>query len=325
MDATDPVPADAAAPVDDLPFDDLPPDEDDYDLADVPDPADVAFDDPPDPATEGDDQVVAGYGPQPTPDADAPIDPLDPFSDPTAMPIFPISQEPQGEDDATIVRRWLPRLAYRRQLLADARAELAAATTDAAKRAARAKVAVREDQVAYAQRIIERHRKPQTTVVERIVRAAMFCYKHRDQIGYTQDRPEELHAQGGVARRWEGISKGLRTKNGQFPGMADCSSFVTWCYWDALGGPNAGPDIVNGEHWAAGYTGSQTQHGSPVAIADARAGDLAFYIREHGAIGHVTVVVAPGKVVSHGGTAGPLLLAIDWPGSRLDSVRRYLS
>ena len=37
------------------------------------------------------------------------------------------------------------------------------------------------------------------------------------------------------------------------PPAADCSSFVTWIYWTAFG---LGPDHLNGQGWAAGYTGS---------------------------------------------------------------------
>jgi len=309
-----------------LPDDVVGPDEDDYDLVEVPDPAEIADDEPPERGEGESDEVVAEMEPQPVAVADQPIDVLDPFMDPGAVRIVPAIDEPGGGggSDEAIVRRWLPRLRIREQLLAAARAELAAATSEEARRRAKAKVAQREAQVAYARRIIERHQRPQTTVVERVVRAALLAYKHRDNIGYTMDRPFELQQQGGVPMRWDGIKNGRRAKNGQYPHMADCSSFVTWCWWDALGGPSAGADIINGANWTQGWTGSQIEHGRKVAISEARAGDLAFYQRGN-SIGHVTVVVAPGKVISHGSQEGPLSLPIDWHNSQLQFVRRYLN
>lgn len=307
--------------------DDLPPDEDDFDAVDYPDPEDGELDSPPPDEGPGDQELAERDPVQPS-RGDAPFNAEFPDDDPAfdlgiLGPDFdgfivPIADEPKPDD--AIVRRWRTRLQVRRQLLADARAELAAAQTPAAIKAARAKVKKRKEQVAYAERIIERHR---TTVTERVVRAASLALEHAALVHYTMDRPFEIEAQHGKARRWDGIRLGLRAKNGQFPRYADCSSFVTWCYWDALGGPTAGPDVINGQGWRAGFTGSQIRNGQPVPVDRARAGDLAFYDR-NGSIGHVAVVVAPGRVISHGSERGPLKLALDFDGT-LRQVRRYAS
>jgi hypothetical protein len=144
----------------------------------------------------------------------------------------------------------------------------------------------------------------------RAVRSAMLGLKHRSQIGYTQG-----------PRRWEGINRRRRAHRGQFPFMADCSSFVTWCLWDALGGPNAGPDIVNRSGWHGGFTGTEMANGRRVQLDHARPGDLVFYGPAPGR--HVAIVVAKGKVVSHGSAAGPFLLNPRYRND-LSQVRRYL-
>jgi cell wall-associated NlpC family hydrolase len=218
--------------------------------------------------------------------------------------------------DSAIAARWQKRLAARRRLLADARKDLEAAKTPEEKACARARVALRKQQIADARAVLERHTPAATTVRERVVRAAMLGVKHRDQIHYSQD-----------GRRWEGIAHGLRAHQGRFPRWADCSSFVTWCLWDALGGSGAGPDIVNGAAWKGGYTGTQIGRGREVPIGAAREGDLAFYGTSRSHINHVTIVVAPGRVVSHGQESGPSLVPINYDRGRyggLKFVRRYL-
>ncbi len=143
----------------------------------------------------------------------------------------------------------------------------------------------------------------------RVVRAAMLGYKHRGVVHYTQG-----------PRRWEGISNRCRSHLGRYPRYADCSSYATWCIWDALGGPNAGIDVVNGAQWKAGYTGTQKQHGRRVSLANAKPGDLVLY--GDGVGKHVTIVVGKNKVISHGSEAGPYLLKPDYR-SDISEVRRY--
>ncbi|MDA0165829.1 hypothetical protein OM076_36520 [Solirubrobacter ginsenosidimutans] len=218
--------------------------------------------------------------------------------------------------DAAITRRWHQRLEIRRHMLDDAIEDLHAAKTPVDRAEAQARITLRHEQIADAKAVLARHRVPKLTARERAVRAAMLGWTNRDSIHYTQD----------PVARWEGIARSLRAGKGQFPTHADCSSFSTWCLWDALGGPDAGPDIVNGSRWTGGYTGTQTDHGHEVAINRALPGDLAFYGPTRNSINHVTIVVAPGRVISHGQESGPLALPIAYsrPGGSLKFVRRYL-
>jgi cell wall-associated NlpC family hydrolase len=209
----------------------------------------------------------------------------------------------------SIEGRWRRRLKIRKNLLARAERALDHASP-AEKGAAKALVRKRKEQVAYAERVIARQEKPKTTARERAVRAAMLGVKHRDQIVYTQNPP-----------RWDGINRACRAFRGQFPRSADCSSFVTWCIWDALGGPKAGADRVNGANWRAGFTGTQTSHGRRVSVQDARPGDLVFY-GAGGSIGHVAILVDDNKVVSHGSNPGPMVLAANY--RPIVQIRSYL-
>jgi cell wall-associated NlpC family hydrolase len=218
--------------------------------------------------------------------------------------------------DSAITARWRKRLAARRRLLADAREDLAAATTAEEKTAARARIRLRKEQIEDAKAVLERHKPPKTTARERAVRAAMLGFNNRNAIHYSQ-----------LGNRWEGIAHGLRSHKGEFPRNADCSSFATWCLWDALGGPRAGADVVNGAQWRAGFTGTQICHGHEVPASRAQPGDLVFYGPSRSRINHVTIVVAPGRVVSHGQESGPLLLPINYSRGSLGGVqfvRRYL-
>jgi cell wall-associated NlpC family hydrolase len=147
-------------------------------------------------------------------------------------------------------------------------------------------------------------------VRQRVVRAAMVAREHAPEVHYTQ-----------TAARWDGIRRGLRSHRGEYPRYADCSSLATWCLWDALGGPYAGPDLVNGADWKAGYTGTMMGHGRRVALADAQPGDLVFYGPPPGK--HVVIAVAPGRAVSHGSEGGPYLLSPTYRPD-LSEVRRYL-
>ena len=150
----------------------------------------------------------------------------------------------------------------------------------------------------------------------RVVRAAMLGYQHAAQVHYTEGD-----------RRWDGIANRCRSHLGRFPRYADCSSYVTWCLWDALGGPSAGPDVINGQQWRAGYTGTMRQNGRRLPgslaqqLANAQPGDLVHYGAGTGK--HVTVVVGKDKVISHGGEGAPFLLKPDYR-SDVQEVRRYI-
>jgi hypothetical protein len=144
--------------------------------------------------------------------------------------------------------------------------------------------------------------------------AAFLTWHHAAAIHYTQG-PE----------RWEGIARGLRAWRGQYPTEADCSAMATWWLWQGLGHFHL-PDIVNGEDWRAGYTGTMLQHGRSVLDRGRRGwhvGDLVLY--GSGWPGeHVAMFVDRGRyVMSHGSEAAPFLLPYDYRGDVLD-VRRYI-
>jgi cell wall-associated NlpC family hydrolase len=142
-----------------------------------------------------------------------------------------------------------------------------------------------------------------------VIRAALLGQKHAAQVHYTQG-----------PRRWDGITNRCRSHRGRFPLWADCSSYVTWCLWDAFGGANAGPDVANGSNWKGGYTGTLKNHGRVVSLANAKPGDLVLYGPGTGA--HVTIVIGKNKVVSHGSEGGPYILRPDYR-SDISQVRRY--
>ena len=145
----------------------------------------------------------------------------------------------------------------------------------------------------------------------RVVRAAMLGYKHKDEVHYTTG-----------PRRWDGITNRCRSHLGRYPKWADCSSYVTWCLWDALGGPNAGPDIVNGQSWRGGYTGTLRDHGRRVTLEIAMPGDLVHYGLGTGS--HVAIVVGKDRAISHGSEDGPFLVKPDYRDD-LAEVRRYFA
>ncbi len=157
--------------------------------------------------------------------------------------------------------------------------------------------------------------RPQRIVArERAVQAALLALDNADALHYTQ---------GG--QRWQGIDDHLIAARGFFPDYADCSSFATWCLWNAL---RNGPDVVNGTDWESGWTGTLVQHGREIRGRNTPIlrGDLVLY-GESAPFRHVAIVVGhdDGKpvVVSHGSEAGPLLLSFDYRPD-VGQVRRYI-
>lgn len=144
-------------------------------------------------------------------------------------------------------------------------------------------------------------------------RASGLMLAHKDEIHYTQG-----------PLRWEGIDRGLRVVRNQFPAHGDCSSTVTWIMWNAL--THAArtlnvPDIVNGEHWAAGFTGTIADHGIAVHSTPIL-GDLILY-GPGAPWKHVTMALGGGMCFSHGGEAGPYKLPIHYRGD-VGPVRRFI-
>lgn len=150
---------------------------------------------------------------------------------------------------------------------------------------------------------------------QRAKRAAMLGYNRRGSIHYTQG-----------AARWQGINLRCRSADGQYPHNCDCSSFSTWCLWDATV-INRLWDFVNGAHWTAGFTGTMTQHGSRVNSGYLLVGDLVFYGGSSSVPSHVAIVVVGGRVnrarvVSHGSESGPLLLQANY--RPINHIRRFI-
>jgi cell wall-associated NlpC family hydrolase len=150
---------------------------------------------------------------------------------------------------------------------------------------------------------------------DRAVHAAKLALAHPAEVQYTE---------GGL--RWDGIAHRRNSSHGQYPLNSDCSSFVTWCLWNALHLVYNIGDIVNGEGWHAGYTGTLRQHGKRVGDpSSALRGDLVHYGPGTGA--HVAIVVrienGHPMVISHGGRDGPFYLDFDYRDD-VSHIRRYI-
>lgn len=141
------------------------------------------------------------------------------------------------------------------------------------------------------------------------LQAAVLGLRHAPVIHYTQG---EL--------RWQGIDRRRLASAGAFPNYADCSAYASWCYWNGVRAHLGHTDIVNGEHWLAGYTGTMLEHGRRVERAIP--GDAVIY--GSGFPGeHVAIYTGGGLVVSHGSEAGPLLLPWNYR-SDVMQIRRYI-
>jgi hypothetical protein len=141
------------------------------------------------------------------------------------------------------------------------------------------------------------------------LQAAVLAYRNRNRIGYTQG-----------PLRWSGIDRHADASEGAFPHYADCSAFVTWCLWNGLHVHLGHTDIVNGQHWRAGYTGTLLQHGR--RVASPQPGDAIIYGSTFPGE-HTALYTGGGLVVSHGSEAGPLLLPWRYRSDVL-SIRRYI-
>lgn len=144
------------------------------------------------------------------------------------------------------------------------------------------------------------------------VAAARVALEKRDRVHYTQD-----------ARRWDGIDNGRFARRGDFPRYADCSAFTTWCTYQGVRFYNL-RDVVNGQNWLAGYTGTQLTHGKRVVhVSNLERGDFVLYGRPGSTGAHVALYVGGGLVISHGSEGGPYLLPYDYR-SDVMQFRRYI-
>lgn len=143
--------------------------------------------------------------------------------------------------------------------------------------------------------------------IDGVLQAAVLGLHHALAIHYTQG-----------ANRWSGILNNKIASKGEYPAYADCSSYSDWCYWNGLYVRGHHSDIVNGQHWKAGYTGTMTSHGE--YVTKLIPGDAVFYGTP---VEHVAIYTGGGFVVSHGSEAGPLLLPVRYRDD-VNHYRRYI-
>jgi hypothetical protein len=152
---------------------------------------------------------------------------------------------------------------------------------------------------------------------DRAIAAALLALHHAPQVHYTQAAP-----------RWEGINKRLNARLGQFPKNADCSSFATWCLWNALHIGFGLGDLVNGAQWTGGFTGTMLSHGKRVQdVGRVQRADCVIY-GNSGTGEHTAIVVGRAKngtpmVVSHGSERGPFFLPYNYRRDIMQ-IRRYI-
>lgn len=142
-----------------------------------------------------------------------------------------------------------------------------------------------------------------------------YCHAllaHPDQVHYTQG-PD----------RWGGIAHNHTLKD-LLPFYGDCSSTATFVLWRALNDVHKGTrDVVNGERWKAGFTGTIAQHGKRVVHdANIKVGDLILY-GPAPTYEHVAVALGGGMVFSHGSEGGPYKLPLDYRPDR-GPTRRFI-
>jgi hypothetical protein len=141
------------------------------------------------------------------------------------------------------------------------------------------------------------------------IQAAALALRNGARIEYTMG-----------TKRWDPIKRDRKAFRGQFGSFEDCSSFATWCLWNGLDHFGV-KDIVNGQRFEAGYTGTMLDHGERVSRAEALRGDCVFYAKG-GVIKHVAIYIGGGMVISHGSEPGPNKLRMDY--RPMAQIRRYI-
>lgn len=103
----------------------------------------------------------------------------------------------------------------------------------------------------------------------------------------------------------------------KFPIFADCSAFVTWCYWVA-GAPD--PNGLGYNH--EGYTGTLLGHGTEIPLQLVEPGDVIVY--GPGTGWHTALVIEAGHdpvTISHGQQGDPSIVKVSQDGRQ---PQRYL-
>jgi cell wall-associated NlpC family hydrolase len=144
------------------------------------------------------------------------------------------------------------------------------------------------------------------------------------------DNAPEVHYTQDATDRWDGIANRRNSFRGKFPINADCSSFVTWCLWNALFSHFRLDDTVNGADWKAGFTGTLRDHGKLVKQKrNICRGDLVHYdpVPPDFNFEHVSIIVGRNEagepmVVSHGSESGPFFVEHDY--RPVAEIRRYI-
>ncbi len=149
--------------------------------------------------------------------------------------------------------------------------------------------------------------------VEQIVRAAHIMIDNSDVIRYAGPGARARL----LAKRMQGVRQGLLLP--RFPIFEDCSSSVTWLYFQA-----AAPDPNGRGYDGQGWTGTLVDHGREITLAEAAPGDLVFY-GDGRSRSHVVCVMAgsgaAAKGFSHGSEAGPFYVNVGY--RPVTEVRRY--
>ena len=138
----------------------------------------------------------------------------------------------------------------------------------------------------------------------RAVQAALLGYHNRSALHYTQG-----------SRRWDGIRLRKIAALGQYPNYADCSAFASWSLWNGLAVVFHRPDVVNGQSWNGGFTGTMMTHGKRQTVSNCLPGDCVIYGRRYPGV-HVAIIVgrrgSTPMVVSNGSEAGPFYVAYNY-------------
>ena len=101
--------------------------------------------------------------------------------------------------------------------------------------------------------------------------------------------------------------------------FADCSAFVTWCYWMAKA------DDPNGQNYDhEGYTGTLLSHGTKITLAEVQPGDVIVY--GPGTGWHTALVVQAGHdplTISHGQQGDPSYCRVSQDGRQPQTYLRF--